>query len=288
VVRTEDWAGKDKAIYIPVDSIVPDKPIFEFLGDRRRIRAIRLRGIYSEGLFIPAEDHHQIGQDVTQEVGIVKYEPPETSVGGLETVIPPRGSGTTTKYDIESIKRYPDILQPDEPVVVTEKLHGQNGRYVFQEPFGLYCGSRTSWLKDGPHSWAEVAKKERLADKLSNAPDLIFYGEVFGWVQKMKYGSKPGEYQFRVFDIFDIAAGEYLDHGEAKGVCTILGIETVPVIFEGGWPGVEAAKPWADGKSALADHYREGYVVKPLRERYDDRLGRVILKLHGEEYSLKN
>lgn len=34
----------------------------------------------------------------------------------------------------------------------------------------------------------------------------------------------------------------------------------------------------------LADHVREGMVVKPVHERFDDRIGRVVLKLHGEGY----
>lgn len=37
----------------------------------------------------------------------------------------------------------------------------------------------------------------------------------------------------------------------------------------------------------LAVYVREGFVVKPLRERYHPRLGRVILKRHGEGYLLR-
>jgi hypothetical protein len=32
------------------------------------------------------------------------------------------------------------------------------------------------------------------------------------------------------------------------------------------------------------DHVREGFVVRPVRERYDPAVGRVILKLHGEGF----
>lgn len=36
-----------------------------------------------------------------------------------------------------------------------------------------------------------------------------------------------------------------------------------------------------------ADHVREGFVVKPIRERQDPRLGRVFLKMAGEGYLLR-
>ena len=36
-----------------------------------------------------------------------------------------------------------------------------------------------------------------------------------------------------------------------------------------------------------ADHVREGFVVKPTAECFDDRIGRVILKMVGEGYLLR-
>ena len=42
----------DLAAYLPPDSLVPDTPEFAFLGEHRRIKVRRLRGIYSQGLLI--------------------------------------------------------------------------------------------------------------------------------------------------------------------------------------------------------------------------------------------
>jgi len=41
------------------------------------------------------------------------------------------------------------------------------------------------------------------------------------------------------------------------------------------------------GKSELAEHMREGCVIHPVRERFDERLGRVIVKMVGEDYLLR-
>ena len=44
----------DKIVYIEIDSIVPERPEFEFLRNRKfRIRTIKLRGQISQGLILP-------------------------------------------------------------------------------------------------------------------------------------------------------------------------------------------------------------------------------------------
>jgi len=43
----------------------------------------------------------------------------------------------------------------------------------------------------------------------------------------------------------------------------------------------------ANEDSSLGDHIREGVVVKPVKERWNERVGRVIMKYIGEEYELK-
>ena len=45
----------------------------------------------------------------------------------------------------------------------------------------------------------------------------------------------------------------------------------------------------ANGASTLpgAAHTREGFVVRPTKERWHPLLGRVILKLIGEDYLLR-
>jgi hypothetical protein len=66
-----------------------------------------------------------------------------------------------------------------------------------------------------------------------------------------------------------------------------LELPAVPTLFVGPWDP-ERAREMAEGTSTLDNkHVREGIVVKPWAERWDDRIGRVILKLHGEGFLLK-
>jgi hypothetical protein len=82
-----DQKGKynvgDKVIYCEIDSILPDKPEFEFLRDRKfRIKTIKLKGQVSQGLILPLSilPNNSIkyknlvyGFDVTELLNITKY-----------------------------------------------------------------------------------------------------------------------------------------------------------------------------------------------------------------------
>jgi len=80
VIKKDEFKVGDKIIYIEVDSIVPDKPEYEFLKDRNfRVRTIKLRGQISQGLVIPLPKKYcllEVGTDMTEELGIVKYLTP--------------------------------------------------------------------------------------------------------------------------------------------------------------------------------------------------------------------
>lgn len=80
VVKKGEFSVGDKIIYVEVDSVMPEKPEFEFLRDRKfRVRTIKLRGQVSQGLVLPISDNkntHEVGDDVTEELGVTKYLSP--------------------------------------------------------------------------------------------------------------------------------------------------------------------------------------------------------------------
>jgi len=57
----------------------------------------------------------------------------------------------------------------------------------------------------------------------------------------------------------------------------------VPVLYEGPYIKEKMLK-LSSGKSTMADHIREGVVIKPTEERWHDEVGRVQLKLVSNEY----
>jgi len=88
VVKKGEFKEGDKVIYCEVDSVLPEKPEFEFLRSRKfRIKTIKLRGQISQGLVLPLDSLSNvspevsisfvnIGDDVTKYIGITKYITP--------------------------------------------------------------------------------------------------------------------------------------------------------------------------------------------------------------------
>lgn len=146
IVQKGQLQTGDLAVYIPEAAIVPDW-LLENMGlqgklagpEKNRVKAIRLRGIFSQGLLYPAKAHTgggQIvvtgrdgseewfseGEDASSFLGITKYEPP----------IPTHMSGRLKggyydfafKYDFENIKKRNNLIEDGEQVVFTEKIHG--------------------------------------------------------------------------------------------------------------------------------------------------------------------
>ena len=79
ISKADNFHIGDKVVYIEIDSKVPERPEFEFLRDRKfRVRTIKLRGQYSQGLILPMsilKKDYDVGADVTKELGITYYVP---------------------------------------------------------------------------------------------------------------------------------------------------------------------------------------------------------------------
>lgn len=295
VVRTADWAGKSTAAYCVPDTLVPvGRAEFAFLEKNAyraghfadgfaRIRAMKLRGVWSEGLLIPCEG--AIGDDVTEKLGCRWWSPPETEESeGVEGY-----TGKTNAYDVENIKRCTQSMVNGETVVATEKLHGANGRWRYDANAGrFWCGSRVQWKKDAPGSlwWAALRQSPSLMQFLKLNPHLVVFGEAVGQVTGFKYNGIEAV----GFDVFDTLANRWMDKLTALRILSMNGIATVPVIYHGPF-SMDALLPLAEGKSVHAPsgaRCREGLVISPVTEREDEHIGRVILKLVGRGFLEKD
>lgn len=82
VAKKDGFKVGDLCVYCEVDSIMPDRPEFEFLRDRKfRIKTIKLKGQVSQGICFPlsilpySPMKYSEGRDVTDILGVCKYEP---------------------------------------------------------------------------------------------------------------------------------------------------------------------------------------------------------------------
>lgn len=288
VVKKGNWKVGDLGVYVPVDLITSDEPEFDFWPNKR-VKGAKLRGILSCGLLVKPRPHHKLDDDVTEELRITKYEPKipgePISLGKTYNVKSP--SGQVTYTDIDSLRKYHYLLKEGEEVVIHEKIHGANFRATYQNMIsdtdGFHVGTRTRWV-DGDNIWTKVSTQENLEPQLAKYPNHIFFGEVYGQVQDLKYGYDKGQLALRFFDVFSIHRGQYLNWKEAEGIIHDLNLLIAPELYRGPWLGLEAHKHLADGESALGPNIKEGFVVKPLEERWERKIGRMVLKYHSDAF----
>jgi RNA ligase (TIGR02306 family) len=303
IFKTGELQPGDFAIYFPVDALLPNRKEFSFIWkgkenptDKQRVvRAIRLRGIFSMGLLMPvslfpetSNTGSELG-DVSEILGVVKWDPPlPVSMGGQNRKDP----GWFPRYtDIENIRKYGEVLVPGEPVIITEKIHGTNARYAYKDG-GLWVGSHNLVKEtDDNNIYSRIAKEYALIQRLDAAglDNVVLFGEIYGGaVQKgFDYGLKDPK--LILFDIFSLEEGKYLDWFDFVECAEKLGLPVVPVINKNGiFTSIYDIMQLAEGPSVMpgAKHVREGFVLKPYKERWDYKVGRVILKVHGEGYLL--
>lgn len=129
IINLDDWKGKDKAVWILPDSVTGDNEVFDWYGRNKKTKTVKLRGLMSYGFFVEALPHHVIGDEVSKDFGVTKYEEPvkfgPTSLKGGDAAKPPKNAPKFT--DIENIrntKYSKDLFLPGEEVVVLEKIDG--------------------------------------------------------------------------------------------------------------------------------------------------------------------
>jgi RNA ligase (TIGR02306 family) len=289
-VRTEDWVGKSIGVFVPPDSILPDKEEYKFLQGHLRIKTRKFRGVMSQGLLLPAPEGTSIGDDVAEQLGIIHWEP-ELSVSYMpgNSEPPPPIKGVEGKYDIESWFKYGRNFEkyPDLEVIITEKIHGTNSRFTFQEG-RMWVASRAFFRKPDPEDlyWKIITYYPWIEAYCRLNPGAVLFGEIFGAVQRLKYGAtqeKP--YFFRMFDVFE--GGKFLDW--TNEIIEMNSDRVVPILYHGLY-SKEIVKKLIDGPSTIpgAKHCREGIVIKPKHEIYHEHFGRLILKAVSPTYLEKS
>ena len=287
----------DICAYIPEASVVPDNLIAKMGLEGKlagsahnRVKAIKLRGVLSQGLVYPMPNHPQ-GMDVAEILGITKWEPPipANMSGQVE-----RRFGHTIKFPVENIKKYPEMFQEGEAVIITEKIHGTwccMGR-AGGEPLvsSLGMSEQGLGLKLNEENRNNLYVRqwelyrsilERMGNELGDA-NFHVIGEIYGAkVQDLKYGLNTQG--FRVFDI--AIDGKY----QSWEYVNSHGWETAPMLYEGPY-SKETVVSLTDGPSTLpgADHIREGIVIRPMIEAVSELTGtRKIAKSISERYLLR-
>jgi len=303
VVKKGEFKVGDLVVYCEIDSILPDKPEFEFLKPRgMRIRTIRLRGQVSQGIcfplsILPEDFELQEGADCTQVLGIIKYEPPLPAC--LSGKVKGRFPSFIPKTDETRVQVLQKVLDKykGEKCYVTEKVDGSSATYYFNNnEFGV-CSRNLELLEDDENSFWLVARQMDIENKLRSLNrNIALQGEMIGeGIQSNKLKIRGQTVLF--FNAFDIDKFEYFNFIDFKALIEKLDLPMVPIVsldyeLEN---DIDSIVKMATIKSRIEPNtWAEGIVIRPYAEKIDLLLsnenfnnGRVSFKAINPEFLLK-
>lgn len=310
VVKKGEFEVGQHIVYVEVDSVMPERPEFEFLRDRKfRVRTIKLRGQVSQGLVLPLDilpdGNYKLGDDVTELLGVTKYDPQAQQEALLMTKQPKTPANPIAKFLMRfkwyrklfmKPKRkggFPDwIVKTDEtriqnlttlfdierkkgtPFSVTEKVDGQSATYFLRKisrrkyEFGVCSRNILLGTPDNSSYWT-IARKYNIESVLKQLigeyQTIVLQGEICG------DGIQGNKYHISGYDFFAFNL-IYPDHkcttAEIKETLAPFGIKSVPIVEEGKALPETIAElvEYSKGKSVVRkEQKREGVVMRNVQ-----------------------
>lgn len=184
-----------------------------------------------------------------------------------------------------------------DPVIVEEKVDGS------QFSFGLFDqdGERVLRCRSKGAQLNIVAPEKMFTEAVDVAKSLDLR---IGWTYRAEYLKKP-KHNSLAYDriprnhliVFDINPGheEYLSYQDKADECARLGLEIVPLLFEGMIETAEQFRSMLDRVSVLGGQKIEGVVVKNYRRFGPDKkvlIGKFVSEafkeVHAAEWKASN
>jgi RNA ligase (TIGR02306 family) len=303
VVKKSEFQVGDRCVYFEIDSVLPIAQWNDHLrkeeGKKLRVRTIRLRGQLSQGLAMPLSiiplGEYEVGQDVTQVVGVEKYE----------AVVPAHLSGMAKgnfpaflhKTDETRLQSEPRVL--DEAIskglvlVGTLKMDGTSfTAYRRNADFGV-CSRNLDLKETEDNAHWKMARKLKLEEILRSEPrNLCIQGEMVGLgIQGNRMGLK--EVDLYLFNLFDIDTGKYAGYNELVEFGKKHNLKVVPVVAQKDFGFGETTTVSKMLEVASALNYdngtpAEGIVWRSACETYSEVLkGRMSFKTISSRFLLK-
>jgi RNA ligase (TIGR02306 family) len=275
VIKKGEFKAQDLCVYGEIDSVFPaDDERFAFL-EGKRLRTKKMRGVVSQGIAFPLSILGDLsvkeGDEVTEILGVTKYEPPPSksmeAKGEFPWFIP--------KTDAERVQNLAIALTENlgKTAFVTEKLDGSSitifSRFGENGWESGVCSRNLELKTDVENHFVSTVKRLSIIEKLqefcaANNRQLALQGELIGaGIQSNKY--KLPETDIRFFNIFDIVEQKVISHNEFVEIIKTLGFKTVPVLIDSFvlHENIEKYLEEAEGKSVLNNQTeREGIVFR--------------------------
>ena len=270
IVEKDKYKAGDAVVLIQPDTVLPNEPWAEFFKKRgSRVKAMKLRGVWSFGIVMPFEDvvdpfffadqygdvKDHIGVDVAHLMGVTKYEAPAPQALDAKGPLP----FGLNKTDEERYQNFLD-LPFGERVDVTLKVDGQSATYYCKRiPFDNLSDDESEWPvpfyfdKDGVwvtgvcsrslemkpecvNNYTRIDKKYNILEKLlrycmANNVSLALRGEIYGnGIQG--HANNPHSklpLDFVAFSVFNFDTNEYENVGSKHYYAVVSGSDYLGV-----------------------------------------------------------
>ncbi|MBL8871343.1 MAG: RNA ligase (ATP) [Planctomycetaceae bacterium] len=275
VVKKGDFAVGSPVIYCEIDSFLPIRDEFEFLRKSSyrklesqegfRLRTMKLRGQVSQGLLLNTTllgRPFEVGEDVSAELGIIKYDPPlPTSLGGNVSGPFPAYISKTDEERVQNLANdYHTFFH--KPFTVSEKIDGTSFTAFLNNGIFGVCGRNWELAESEQNSHWRVARMLNIQDRLASITrSYALQGELVGpGIQGNRYRLKTLE--LYLFNIFDIEHSSYVDKETFEQLCSQLDLKSVPKIGVFEVPkSTDEILSFAEGSSLINSNTdREGLV----------------------------
>lgn len=326
IIQKDKYKIGDKVIYVPINSVLNQKlENILFPSDSKiklhkgRIKQIKIRGSYSQGMIINLDDikdfikyPYQENQNYANELSITKYEPPIPSYQVSKPILrnKPFENPYFRKFNgITNIKWEPHVFQNEE-VVIQCKLHGSHIRFgkppfvantIWKKVKKLFClspkyehvyGSNNVELTNrnnytgfyGENIYGKLLKKLNAFDKIKDGE--FIHAELIGPGVQKGYDYGLIEHHMVIFDVRILQKDntqKWLNPEEAEMFAKERGFDFVPVLYKGIF-SKEVLDECTKGKSVYCPkEIKEGCVVKS-RYNYDVEQNKRAFKSINPEY----
>jgi RNA ligase (TIGR02306 family) len=297
VVKKGAFKIGDKVVYIEVDSVVPvENEPFTFLKERGgRIRAIKLKGKYSQGLVLSlgeceVPEYTPVGFDLTNFLGITRYQEPLSATKSNPASVKGKFPYHIEKTDEERIERLEYSKYAGKKFFVTEKLDGSSLTFFVSAGKCGVCSRNLELKLEEESAWSTAVKKLGLVERMQKfgVANIVMQGELLGpGIQKNPYHFK--DFTVRWFNVILPNSGKL----SYDNMCFMLEelkiegfprLEPVPFIDTIDLPEtIGALQEYANGKSKENPSVkREGIVC-----RYKDDPS-ISFKVISPEWAIKN
>jgi len=244
VVKKGEFKQGDLCVWHTPDTVVDmEQPQYAFLAKSGgRLKATRIRGQISQGLAMPlsvfssavfpGDLQLEEGLDVTDRVGIKKYEKPPAWSGSCAHGVLRAWPTFLLKTDEPNLRNYPKSLALDyhgKEAYATMKCDGSSITiYMHNGVFGV-CQRNYEALRDARSPYWNVADKFGVESRLRalGCDNIAIQGEMCGTRingDRMKIGANL---QLYIFQVWDIVQQQFLNVDAARSLIDQLNTTTI-------------------------------------------------------------